>query len=71
MTPEDLRAWQSKMGYTTRSAAQALGVSPATYQDWISGISRNTGKPVKISRAVSLACAALFAGLDEWTQGAL
>lgn len=63
MTPADLRAWQAQMGYTTRAAAKALDVSPATYQDWISGTSRNTGRPVKISLTVGLACAALAAGL--------
>ncbi len=65
MQPEDLRAWQSHLGYTTRSAAEALGVSPATYQDWINGRSRSTGKPITISRIVGLACAALAAGLGD------
>ena len=65
MQPAELRKWQASMGYTTRGAAEALGVSPATYQDWINGTSRNTGKPVKISRIVGLACAALAAGLHN------
>lgn len=63
MTPADLRSWQAALGHTTRSAAAALGVSAATYQDWINGRSRSTGKPITISRLVALACAALLAGL--------
>lgn len=66
MTTDDLRAWQAHMGYTYDTAAQALGVSRGTYADWIAGRSRTTGKPIVISRAVALACAALAAGLGPW-----
>ena len=68
MTPDDLRAWQASMGYTYNTAAQALGVSRSTYADWLAGRSRTTGKPIKISRLVALACAALAAGVGEWPQ---
>jgi len=68
MTSDDLRAWQAAMGYTYDTAAQALGVSRASYADWVSGRSRTTGKPVAPSRAVGLACAALAAGLGEWNS---
>ena len=67
MTPDDLRAWQAHMGYTYDTAAQALGVSRGTYADWLAGRSRTTGKPIKISRLVALVCAALAAGVEEWT----
>ena len=70
MTPTDLRAWQAHMGYTYDTAAAALGVSRAAYADWIAGRSRTTGKPIKISRLVALACAALAAGLGEWAAAA-
>ena len=66
MIPDDLRAWQAKMGYTYDTGSAALGVSRGTYADWLSGRSRTTGKPIKISRLVALACAALEAGIDEW-----
>lgn len=65
MTSDDLRAWQARMGYTYDTAAQALGVSRGTYADWIAGRSRTSGRPVKISRLVELACAALAAGLQS------
>lgn len=64
MTPDDLRAWQAHMGYTYDTAAAALGVSRAAYADWIAGRSRTTGKAIRISRLVALACAALAAGID-------
>ena len=66
MTPADLKTWQAHMGYTYDTAAQALGVSRATYAEWLRGISRTTGKPVTPSRTVALACAALAAGICEW-----
>lgn len=66
MTPSDLRAWQQAMGISGREAARRLGVSQATYQDWTTGKSRTTGKPVTPSRTVALACAALAAGLEPW-----
>ena len=68
MTPADLRAWQAHMGYTYDTAAQALGVSRGTYADWLAGRSRTTGKPIKISRLVALACAALAAGIDAYPR---
>lgn len=67
MTPTDLRAWQSGMGISAREAARRLGVSPATYQDWVTGTSRTSGRPVRISRVAALACAALAAGLKAWS----
>ena len=63
MTPADLRAWQLSMGYTQQCAADALGVSRATYTDWINGQSRTTGKAITIDRRTELACAAISAGL--------
>ncbi|MFJ5375163.1 hypothetical protein ACIPTP_21810 [Pectobacterium versatile] len=63
MTPEELQAWQERMGLTPKAAAEQLGVSLATYYGYLSGKNRNTGKPVAIDRQTALACAALEAGL--------
>jgi len=63
MTPADLRAWQQSMQLTQAGAAAALGVHLATYRDWITGVSRTTGKPVTVDRRTELACLALSAGL--------
>lgn len=68
MTSDDLRTWQAQMGYTYDTAAAALGVNRSTYADLISGVSRTTGKPKDIDRRTALACAALAAGLSEWSE---
>lgn len=68
MTPDDLRAWQAAMGYTYDTAAAALGVNRSTYADWLAGQSRTTGKPITIDRRTALACAAIAAGLGEWSR---
>lgn len=66
MTSADLIAWQSQMGFTQAQAAAALGVGLATYRDWITGVSRTTGKATTIERRTGLACAALASGLEEY-----
>ena len=67
MTPAELAAWQSRMGFTQRQAAAALGVTLPTYQEWRRGARFRDGAPVEIDRITGLACAAMAAGLDEWT----
>ncbi|RRD43542.1 XRE family transcriptional regulator [Comamonadaceae bacterium OH3737_COT-264] len=66
ITDDDLQQWQRYMGYTQQQAAQALGVSQATYCDWLAGMSRTTGKPVHIDKRTELACAALAAGFTHY-----
>lgn len=63
MTNDRLRTWRTDMGYTQQVAADALGVTLATFQQWERGTSFATGKPVKIDRRTALACAAIRAGL--------
>ena len=60
MTPDDLRRWQSEMGYTYDTAAEALGIGRRTYADWLAGRSR-------IPAPVDLACAAIIDGLDPYS----
>lgn len=66
MTPADLRSWQAHMGISGREAARSLGVSPGTYQDWVTGTSRTTKKTITLPPLLGLACAALAAGLKTW-----
>lgn len=66
MTPADFRSWQARMGLTVRAAADLLGVAPSTVQDWRTGTSRATGRPVAVPHVVALACAALAARLGPW-----
>ncbi|MDY7537693.1 helix-turn-helix transcriptional regulator [Undibacterium sp. RTI2.1] len=68
MTIDDLRGWQSQMGYTQAQAAETLGVGLSAYKDWINGMSRTTGKPVSIDKRTGLACAALVANLSEYSK---
>ena len=70
MTPADLAAWQAHMGFTQRQAAAALGVTLPTYQEWRRGARFKDDAPVEIDRRTALACAALAAGLPEWTAPA-
>lgn len=69
MTSSDLRAWQAHMDYTQAQAAEELGVALATYRDWVTGVSRTSGRPVAPTKTVALACAALAAGMRPWPEG--
>lgn len=60
MIPDDLRRWQSEMGYTYDTASQALGVGRQTYSNWLSGRSPIPGP-------VNLACAALVERLAPYS----
>jgi DNA-binding transcriptional regulator YiaG len=64
VTPQVFKDWLTRMNLSEIRAAASLGVSKATVGDWVRGTSRTTGKPIKISRLVALACAALEAGID-------
>lgn len=63
MTPADIRAWRSAMGYTQQQAAQALGVSLRTVKAWEAGFAAPPA-------FLPLACAALAAGLGSWSNSA-
>lgn len=56
MTTESLRDWQKRHGFTYDSAAQALGVSRATYAKYVAG-------KVSLNKMLALACAAVDAGI--------
>ncbi len=64
MTHDDFLAWHTRMGYSYTTGAEALGVDRSSYADYVSGIKRNTGKPMVYKRPLALACAALEAGLQ-------
>lgn len=56
MKPSDLRAWQTHMGYTYETAAEALGISRSGFAKLLAGAH-------PIDKRTALACAALKAGL--------
>lgn len=70
MTPSDLATWRAQLGYTQRAAAAALGITLPTYQRLERGAEWADGAAVTIDRRTALACAALAAGLGEWSPGA-
>lgn len=71
MTPQELFDWRESLGLTHRAAAALLGMTLPTYQRLERGLDWRTDKPVRITRAVALACAAIRAGLPpEGTDSA-
>lgn len=56
------------MAYTQRQAAAALGITLATYQRLERGAEWTDGAAVTIDRRTALACAAIAAGLSEWSM---
>ena len=59
MTPTTLKLWRAVMRLSQEEAAESLGIKRRQYQYYEAGT-----KP--IPRQTGLACAAVFAHLDEW-----
>ncbi len=66
MTPEDFKAWRKVMGFTQAQAAEALGISKPTVENYDKGIRREDGRPFDIPHPVALACSALYHKLEPW-----
>lgn len=64
MTPAELATWRAEMNLTQRAAAEALGITLATYQRLERGQEWDGSKPVFIDRRTALACAAIRAGIN-------
>ena len=65
MTPAAFKDWRLRNDLTQRGAAKLLGYSERQIQSFESGFEK-PGKPVKIPKAVSLACWAIENGIEEW-----
>lgn len=61
MTSTTLKMWRAITRLSQEDAAEKLGIRRRQYQYFEAG-----AKP--IPRAIGLACAAIFAGLDEWME---
>lgn len=70
MTPAQLATWRTDMAMTQRAAADALGVTLATYQRLERGQEWESGKIITIDRRTALACAAIRAGLGPEGESA-
>jgi transcriptional regulator with XRE-family HTH domain len=64
MTPQGFKAFRKVMGWTQAKAAEALGLSRGTIENYEKG-TRAAGKPSPIPHTVELACAALYHNLGE------
>lgn len=56
MTSDELRGWQARMGLSAIQASKTLGVSYATYKNWLAGKNPNSGAAIKLPPLLPLAC---------------
>ncbi len=68
MTPEDFKAWRSVMGLSQAKAAEVLGVSKPTIENYERGFRREDARPVVIPLSIALACAAIYHKIGPWQQ---
>ncbi|WP_062236933.1 helix-turn-helix domain-containing protein [Aureimonas sp. N4] len=66
MTSDDFKAWRTMMGYSQAKAAEELGISKPTVENYERGQRREDGRPVEIPRSIALACSAVYHRLDPW-----
>jgi len=65
MKPEDFKQWRKKMNFTQQQAADALGLSKPTIENYDKGV-RGSGDAFQIPHVVALACAALWHKIEPW-----
>lgn len=68
MTADDFKAWRTRMNYTRPAAAEALGLSRQTIENYERGQRLEDGRPVVIPRSIALACAAIYHRLKPWSE---
>ncbi|WP_454917441.1 helix-turn-helix domain-containing protein [Xanthobacter sediminis] len=66
MDSEVFKTWRKVMGLTQAQAAEALGVSKPTIENYERGIRRDNGAPVEIPLHIALACAAIYHKFGPW-----
>jgi DNA-binding XRE family transcriptional regulator len=69
MTNEGFKTWRMMMDLTQARAAEMLGLSKPTIENYERGTRRDTGEPVAIPPHVALACAALYHKIAPWEDG--
>ncbi|MFI0844415.1 helix-turn-helix domain-containing protein [Mesorhizobium sp. IMUNJ 23232] len=65
MTSEDFRTWRKHMGFSQTKAAETIGVSRGSVENYERGSRREDDRAVEIPKTVALACIAAFYGLDH------
>jgi transcriptional regulator with XRE-family HTH domain len=68
MTPDEFKSWREQMGLSQIAAAEALGLSKGSVENYERGTRREDSRPVEIPRTVALACSALFHRLKAWPE---
>lgn len=66
MTNEGLKSWRECMGLSQAKAAEALGLSRQTIENYERGHRLGSGDPVAIPYHIALACAALYHRNAPW-----
>ncbi|EJF91666.1 helix-turn-helix domain-containing protein [Bartonella tamiae] len=68
MKPEDFKHWRKQMGFTQAKAADVLGLSKATIENYDKGVRREDGREVIIPLTVALSCTAIAHNLKPWGE---
>lgn len=63
MTPYKLKKWQKDMDFNVQQAAEKLGITSATFYNYISG----KGK-LGIPHSIDLACNAIAKGIGPYSK---
>lgn len=66
MTADEFKEWRKVMGLSQAKAAEALGISKPTVENYERGSRREDSRPVVIPLNIALACSALFHRLGPW-----
>lgn len=66
MDSEVFKTWRKVMGLTQAQAAEALGISKPTIENYERGTRRDNGAPVEIPKHIALACAAIYHKIGPW-----
>lgn len=64
-TAQQFKKWRMKMGWDRADAARFLGIGVTSVYNYESGRRSDVAAPVLVPRVISLAAAALQAGLSE------
>lgn len=66
MTSEDFKSWRKELGLSQREAADMIGVSKGSVENYERGHRLEDNRSVVIPKTVALACAAVFHRLQPW-----
>ena len=68
LTPEQFKAWRTRMGWSQEHAAQRLGIGKSTVQLYERGHRAEDRRLIEIPLNIALACIALGMGLTKYDE---